>query len=199
MNKRLAATLLCTYGTAWRGMTRFGAPGPNDVLVVVGAHGGVGLAALELGKRLGCEVVAVVRRDAPELLRRAGADHIIINDDGRFHKKLPTAPARVVLDCVGAATFNASLRCLGVGGRLVVIGNIDPMRAELQLGKLILTGLSVVGSSGAGDAEIAELLALHAASPLSPHFASDYPLADAEQAMRALQAGGVGGRHILIP
>jgi acryloyl-coenzyme A reductase len=199
LDARLAATLVCTYGTAWRGLTRFGAPGRGDVVVVVGAHGGVGRCAVELAKRLGCEVVAVVRHDEDRGLAALGADHRLLNEDGRFHKKLPTAPARVVIDCVGAATFNASLRCLAVGGRLTVVGNIDEARSELQLGRMIVFGLQVVGSSGVNSDELATLLRLHQEQPFAASFESSYRLDQADQAMRDLQAGGGCGRKVINP
>jgi D-arabinose 1-dehydrogenase-like Zn-dependent alcohol dehydrogenase len=199
LDARLAATLACTYGTAWRALSRHGAPSAGDVVVVVGAHGGVGRCAVELAKRLGAEVVAVVRRDRDDGLGALGADHLIVNQDGRFHKQIPCAPAKVVVDCVGAATFNASLRCLGVGGRLVLVGNIDAQRSELQLGRMIVYGLQVVGSSGANHAELETLLDWHAEQPLSPSFGASYGVLDADRAMRDLQAGGCCGRLIIDP
>ncbi len=199
MDARLAATFVCTYGTAWRALTRFAAPAVGDVVVVVGAHGGVGRAAVELAKRLGCEVVAVVRRADDRGLTALGADHIVVNSDGRFHKALPTAPARVVVDCVGAATFNASLRCLAVGGRLTMVGNIDEARSELQLGRMIVFGLQVVGSSGVSDDELKTLLNMHEEQPFAACFEPPYRLDQADQAMRDLHAGGGCGRKVILP
>lgn len=199
LDARLAATLACTYGTAWRALSRHGAPSVGDVVVVVGAHGGVGRCAVELAKRLGTEVVAVVRRDSDEGLRSLGADHLVVNHDGRFHKQMPCAPAKVVVDCVGAATFNGSLRCLGVGGRLVLVGNIDEQRSELQLGRMIVYGLQVVGSSGANHDELETLLEWHAKEPFKPSFGRSYRLAEADQAMRDLRSGSCCGRLIIDP
>ena len=199
LDARLAATLACTYGTAWRALSRWGEPQPGDVVVVVGAHGGVGRCAVELAARLGAEVVAVVRRADDGDLRALGAAHVLVNTGDRFHRDLPTAPARIVVDCVGPATFNASLRCLGVGGRLVVVGNIDERITELQLGRIIVYGLQVVGSSGANEAELKHLLAWHAERPLRPRFAQCFGVAESEQAMAALRVGGVQGRLLIDP
>jgi D-arabinose 1-dehydrogenase-like Zn-dependent alcohol dehydrogenase len=199
MDARLAATLACTYGTAWRSLTRGGTPKAGDVVVVVGAHGGVGRCAVELAHRLGCEVVAVVRREDDAGLRGLGADHVVVCTDNRFHQALPTGPAQLVVDCVGAATFNASLRCLGVGGRVCVVGNIDASRTELQLGRMIVFGLTVVGSSGASEAELGTLLKMHEEQPFVPRFMPEYSLEEADQAMRDLRQGGGCGRRIIRP
>ena len=199
LDARFAATLACTYGTAWRALSRHGAPAAGEVVVVVGAHGGVGRCVVELAKRLDAEVVAVVRRDSDDGLRALGADHILVNRDNRFHKQMPCAPATVVVDCVGAATFNASLRCLGVGGRLVLVGNIDEQRSELQLGRMIVYGLQVVGSSGANYEELSTLLKWHAKDPFNPSFGASYGLNKADQAMRELRAGACTGRLIIDP
>jgi acryloyl-coenzyme A reductase len=100
---------------------------------------------------------------------------------------------------VGVATFQPILRSLRIGGRLVIVGNIAPEKAKLNLGFLITRGLTVIGGSGATRTDMAELLAMHAAAPFHVAVAGRLPLARADEAQRRLRAGGVDGRFVLVP
>jgi len=194
------ASLHCTFGTAWRGMHYAGPVGSGHRLLVTGANGGVGAAAVQLGARLGAEVVAVVR-DArmAEYVEAQGAAKVVVDGEGRFHKQLGSWRADVVLDCVGQPTFNASLRSARLGGSVTVIGNVVQDKAMVNLGFLVVGGLQVVGSSGATRADMGALLALHAEAPLSftPH--EVMALSRADEAQRLVRAGGLRGRIVLVP
>lgn len=194
-----AAPLHCTFGTAWRGLVRQAQVRAGQRVLITGANGGVGLAAVQVAVRLGATVVAVVRdADAVERVRRQGAAAVIVSDDARFYRQLD-APVHAVLDCVGTPTFNGSLRSLGMGGRLVVVGNVTEERASVNLGFCIVRGLTVIGSSGATGADMAELLALHASRPLDleAHREAVLPLEQADAAQRMVRAGGRRGRLVL--
>jgi len=195
----LAAVLHCTAGTAWRGLTRAGI-GAGARVLVTGANGGVGSAAVEVAHRRGAEVIAVVRdpAHADEAAAR-GASHVLVDDGSAFHKHLPGGAVDIALDCVGAPTFNSALRSLAVGGRIVAIGNITGARVELNLGYVITYGLTVLGSSGATRADMAEVLAEHARRPLTVPIHARMPLAEADRAQRLVAAGGLRGRIVLIP
>ncbi len=195
------AILHCTFGTAFRGLHHFGEIGPGDRVLVVGANGGVGAAAVQLACRLGAEVVGVVREGARAAFVEAqGASRVVVDaEGGRFHKLLGAWQADVVLDCVGPPTFNAALRSARMGGGVVVIGNVVEDKASLNLGYLVVNGLHVVGSSGATAEDMAGVLALHARSPLSIPRHSILPLSQADAAQRQLQAGGGEGRIVLVP
>lgn len=195
----LAAILHCTAGTAWRGLTRAGVAAGARVLIT-GANGGVGAAAIEVATRLGAQVLAVVRNpDHAALAADLGAAHVLIDDGAGFHKRLPGGAVDVALDCVGAPTFNASLRSLVVGGRLVAVGNITGGRVELNLGYAITYGLQITGSSGATRADMAAVLAEHARRPFRVPIHARMPLADADRAQRLVAAGGLRGRIVLVP
>lgn len=192
-----AAILHCTFGTAYRGLAGFGELGRGMRAVITGANGGVGAAAIQVASRLGAHVTAVVRDQRHRaFLTALGADHVIVDAGNNFHKQL--APAHVVMDCVGEPTFNASLRSLNVGGRLVVVGNIVPARAELNLGYIITRGIQIAGSSGATRADMTEVLALHEARPFR-FDVETLPLAEADSAQRRLRQGGCQGRLVLVP
>jgi D-arabinose 1-dehydrogenase-like Zn-dependent alcohol dehydrogenase len=190
-----AAVYHCTVGTAWRGL---GPIAPGQRVLVTGANGGVGSAAVQLAARLGAEVVAQVRheRHRDELLA-LGAHEVIVDEGGTLHKKVRGVD--VALDCVGQPTFNGALRSLALGGRLVAIGNVVDERVALNVGYLIVNALRVVGSSGASPADMAALFAFAAEHPLRLPIADELPLADAEEAQRRVLAGGLWGRIVLIP
>jgi D-arabinose 1-dehydrogenase-like Zn-dependent alcohol dehydrogenase len=190
-----AAPYHCTFGTAWRGLTSAGAAAGQRVLVT-GANGGVGCAAVQLAARLGAEVIAVVRREEHvEALRGLGAHEVIVDSGGEFHKR--ARGIDVALECVGQPTFNSSLRSLRLGGRIVIIGNVVVTRAELNLGYVIVNALRIIGSSGATAADMTALFAAGAPLPLPVDRA--LPLSRADEAQRLVRAGGVRGRIVLSP
>ncbi len=193
-----AASLHCTFGTAYRDLVTLGRIQPGERVLVTGANGGVGRAAVQIAVRKGAEVVAVVRADKHvEPLRALGAKDVIVDSTASFHDRL--GDIDLALDTVGASTFLATLRSLRIGGRAVVVGNIVAEKVPLNLGFVITRGLTVIGGSGATRAEMDAVLALHAAAPFTIAIARQFPLARADEAQRALQAGGVDGRFVLVP
>lgn len=195
----LAAVFHCTLGTAWRGLTRAGVRAGSRVLVT-GANGGVGVAALQMAAGLGATTIAVVRR--PEQVSAAealGADAVLVDDGTGFHKQLPGGPVDVAMDCVGAPAFNAALRSLVVGGHLVAVGNVTGERIDLNLGYVITFGLQITGSSGATRADMAALFAHHSRNPLDVPIHARLPLTEADRAQRLVAAGGLQGRIVLVP
>lgn len=190
-----AAVLLSAWGTAWRGLHQFGEPQSGARVLVTGANGGVGSAAVQLAARLGCTAWAVVR-DARhiEFVERMGAQRVIVAE-GRFD--VGAWKADIALDCVGAATFNSSLRALRLGGGLVAIGNIADRKVDLSLGRVILGGVRIVGSSGATRRDMAQLAELWRRRGLEFAIADIVPLAEADTAMRRVRAGGLQGRIVL--
>ena len=199
LDAALAAVFHCTLGTAWRGLTRAGVVAGSRVLVT-GGNGGVGAAAIQVAHRKGATVVAVVRRADDALGAHAlGAALVQVDDGAGFHRRLPGGAVDVAIDCVGAPTFNAALRSLVVGGRLVAVGNVTGARVEINLGYVITNGLQVTGSSGATRADMVEVLASHAAAPFTLPIHARLPLAQAERAQRMVAAGGLRGRVVLLP
>ena len=193
-----AAILHCTFGTAYRGLRVFGGVQPGDRVLITGANGGVGVAAVQVAARLGAVVVAVVRDPSHgDALRALGADEVVVDTDGKFHKTIPGGFVDVALDCVGQPTFNSSLRSLRVGGKVVAIGNVVGERAQLNIGYIITRGIQVIGSSGANRRDMKEVLGLHRRQPFKFHLHKTMSLDDADDAQRAVKAGGLRGRIVL--
>jgi len=193
-----AAVLHCTFGTAYRGLARFGGVGPGQHVLVTGANGGVGVAAIQVAVRLGARVTAVVRDAAhTDALTALGAARVIVDAGDRFHKRLAGAPVDVAMDCVGPPTFNASLRSVRPGGRVIVVGNVVQDKAALNLGYLVTRGVQLIGSSGATRDDMRELIALQQAQPFTPVIEAELDLDDADRAQRRVRAGGLRGRLVL--
>jgi acryloyl-coenzyme A reductase len=195
-----AAVLHCTAGTAYRGLVRAGRVTSGMRVLVTGANGGVGAAAIQVAARLGATVIAQVRRaDHAALAESLGATAVVVDDGARLHKQLPGGVVDVALDCVGAPTFNAALRSLRLGGRIVAIGNVVDERVDLNLGWVITRAVSITGSSGATRRDMDEVLAIHAARPLAVPIHARLPLNEADRAQRQVLAGGLAGRIVLVP
>jgi D-arabinose 1-dehydrogenase-like Zn-dependent alcohol dehydrogenase len=195
-----AAVLQCTYGTAWRDLVTLGGlvEGEGQRVLVTGANGGVGAAAVDIAHRLGAHVTAVVRDGRhSDWLAQLGADEVVVDDGARFHGRI--AKVDVALEAVGAPTFNSSLRSLRIGGRVVVVGNIVAEKVSVNLGYVITSGLSVIGGSGATRRDMAALLDLHRRSPLSIRIDRVLPLSRADEAQRAVRTGGLRGRVVVVP
>ncbi len=195
-----AAVMHCTFGTAYRDLKRLGGLTSGERVLVTGANGGVGVAAVQIAARLGAEVIAAVRDPRHRsFLLGLGAHHVVVDPGDGLHKHATVGRVDVALDNVGAATFNSALRSLRLGGRLVVVGNITPEKVGLNLGYVITHGLTIRGGSGATRRDMAELFALHATAPFRVAIDRELPLARADEAQRLVRAGGLAGRVVLVP
>ena len=143
------ATFLAAHGTAYHALIDRGQLRPGEVLLVHGAGGGVGLAAVEIGKLLGATVIAAASSEEKLAAARAkGADHLVLYGREPFRdavKRLTDGRgANVVFDPVGGEIFENSVRCIAWGARLLVVGftgGIGLARTNL----LLIKGASVLG------------------------------------------------------
>src|SRR5207302_8745585 len=121
------ATFLAAHGTAYHGLIDRGQVRPGEVLLVHGAGGGVGLAAVEIGKMLGATVIAAASSEEKLAVAQArGADHLVLYAREPFRDAVKRITDRrgadVVFDPVGGEVFENSLRCIAWGARILVIG-----------------------------------------------------------------------------
>ena len=135
------------------------------------------------------------REGHEEYLKELGATRVVVSRNNRFHYGVQ--PVDLALDCVGTPTFNAALRCLRVGGRVIIVGNVTSERSPVNLGHLITMGKSVIGPGGANRSDMAALLAEHARKPFVSIVRESRPLSEADAAQRQLLAGGQRGRIVL--
>ena len=196
-----ASICACTIGTAIHVVQR-GRIGPGDVVLITGASGGVGLHAIQVCKLAGAEVIAVTSTPhKAHDLSQAGADTVIAAPDLDFHRAAREATdgrgVDVALEITGALTFDQSVRSLGLGGRLVMVGNLETKPASFLPGLMILKELEFIGSFATTPEELAEAFRLVDAGKIEPVLAGTLPLAEAAEAHRLLFDRCVTGRLAL--
>jgi NADPH:quinone reductase len=185
----------------------------GETLLVHGAAGGVGLAAVELGKLLGARVIATASSAAKlAVARDRGADDLIDYASEDFvavvRRITDDRGADVVFDPVGGNVLTQSLRAVAWGGRVLVVGFASGAIPELAANRILLKGCSVIGvragEAGRQDpararAALAALLDYAAGGHLRPHVSYRLPLADFARGMRLLMERQAIGRVVLIP
>jgi NADPH:quinone reductase len=213
-----ASGLLLTYATAIYALKDLARLRHGDTLLVLGAAGGVGLAAVELGKAMGARVVAVASSSEKlELTYRHGADagvvcpHGLLNQEAAraFKEKLKaacgTGGANVVCDPVGGDYAEAALRVIAHGGRYLVIGftagipriplNLVLLKACQLIG--VLLGSFVSQESAANRENVQQLLALYRDGKIKPFISERFPLARAGEAMARLAERRAMGKIVI--
>jgi NADPH2:quinone reductase len=205
------ATFLAAHGTAYHGLVDRGQLQPGEVLLVHGAGGGVGLAAVEMGKMLGAIVIAAASSEQKlDVAQARGADHLVLYSREPFRDAVKRITegrgADVVFDPVGGAVFEDSVRCIAWSARLLVIGftgGIGLARTNL----LLIKGASVLGvrageavrrNPALGEARQKALLEWAEAGKLRPNVSHRLPLEDYAKAMRLLIDRKAIGRVALM-
>ena len=211
---KIAGGFPVAYGTAYGALAWRAHLEAGETLLVLGAAGGVGLTAVEVGKAMGATVIATARgREKLAVAQEHGADHPI--DTGtedvraevrRIAGKLGKQGAEVVFDPVGGALFEASLRCVAWGARLVVIGFAAGKVQQIPANILLVKNVSAIGfywgSYRARAPELvasgyAQLFAWYAAGKLRPHVSHQLDLAEAGAALGLLKSRKSTGKVIL--
>jgi NADPH2:quinone reductase len=201
---------ILNYHTAHFALTRRAALRPGETVVVHGAAGGVGTAAIQVARSLGAEVVAVTSSPAKaEVARGAGAQRVV-DSGGDWPAELRSLNggrgADVIVDPVGGDRFDESVRCLAPGGRLVVVGFTEGRIPTLAANRLLLRNISVVGAAwGAwlgGDpglfaATADALQPLIDSGGVAPVVGASFALDDAIAALRLLDERRATGKVVL--
>ena len=215
----VGATFILTYGTSYHALKQRAALAPGETLLVLGAAGGVGLAAVELGRAMGARVIAAVSSDAKLALAKAhGAADGVVYAPGPFDKdgsKVLAAQfknvcgedgANVVYDAVGGDYAEAALRAIAWQGRFLVVG-FPAGIPRIPLNLVLLKGCQIVGvfwgsftdrDPASNAVNNAELMAFHAQGKVRPHISARYALADAGQAISELSARRALGKIVVM-
>lgn len=148
----VAATLTSAYASTALALQRVGRLMPSQVLLVLGASGGVGLAAVQIGKAMGATVIAVASTtDKLALARESGADHCVLHGDGDWKEQVLAAAGPsgvdVCFDPVGGPLFDPALSTLGWGGRYVLVGFAAGQVPQIPANRLLVKHRAVLGSS----------------------------------------------------
>ncbi len=200
-----AASVPLTFMTAWRLLMTKGNLGPGDELLIIGIGGGVAIAALQIAKIAGARVVVTSSSDAKlQRARMLGADILINhNDTPDYHKEIMNTTDRrgvdVVLDSVGVATWERSLRSLRKGGKLVTCGATSGPMATTNINLLFWKQLEILGSTMATKSELRDVLRLVWSKRIRPVVDTIYPLSKAQDAHEFLEKGKQFGKVVLRP
>jgi len=215
MSFEAASCFGLVYQTAHFALVTRAAMRPDEVVLVTGATGGVGLAAVQIAKALGAIVVAAVSTpEKAEVARANGADHVVdvsvpnLRDSLREQLRKATGGrgADVVIEQVGGDVFDASLRALAWSGRLVVVGFAGGRIPEVKANYLLVKNIAVMGlqisdyRDGQPEAMrnvMRELFELHAQGKLEPLVSVRYPLERFAEAFAAIVARKAIGKLVL--
>jgi len=213
MDFATASAYVLAYGTSLHALKDRAVLRAGETLLVLGAAGGVGMAAIEIGKAMGARVIAAASSaDKLAFCRSKGADDTInyATEDLRERIKVLTSGAGpdVIYDPVGGSYTEAAFRSIGWGGRHLVVGFADGQVPKLPLNLPLLKGASVVGVFlGAflrRDPEttrehLRDLVALYESGRVKPAVVETYRLEDAHLALRAIMERRVKGKIVILP
>ena len=188
--------------TAWRMLITKAQVRPGERVLVVGAGGGVATAAIQIARLAGATVYATT--GGPEKVRRAyelGADQVIDYRSTEVASAITTLTGgegvEVVVDSVGAATWETSLRCLGKGGRLITCGATTAPVAPMDIRFMWRKQISLHGSTMANDQEFKTVMGLLEVGKLHPVIDRVFPLSQAQAAEAHLESAGQFGKVVL--
>ena len=205
------ASFPTTYGTSHLALDHRAHLQAGEILLVLGASGGVGLTAVEIGKAMGATVIAAA--STKEKLRVAadhGADHLInyVEDDLRDTVMSLCGGVDVVYDPVGGDPFLQALRCMNWEGRIVVIGFAGGTIQKIPANYLLLKNCSAVGAYWGPYLDkqpsvlldsLGKLVSWFEDGKLSPHISAKFPLEDCDRALALLYERKATGKVMLTP
>lgn len=201
---RTAAALPVAYQTAWRALLSRARLRPGEEVLVIGASGGTAAAAVQIALLAGATVHAVTSgRENVERVRSLGAHHVIDRLEVDFSREVYQRTGRrgvdIVVENVGAATWEGSVRALAPGGRLVTYGATAGARVELDLRRLFWRQLELIGTTMASRAEFRAMLRAAWSGRLQPVIADVLPLDSTRDAHERLERGESFGKILVAP
>ncbi|MDF1687643.1 MAG: NADPH:quinone oxidoreductase family protein [Parvibaculaceae bacterium] len=214
-----ASAFLMTYGTSHHALKNRAEIQPGETLLVLGAAGGVGLAAVELGKAMGARVIAAASTEEKVATAKAhGADDGFVYPTGSLDRAQQKAMsekikeltggkgADVIYDPVGGDYAEPALRAIAWKGRYLVVGFAAGDIPKIPLNLTLLKGCQIVGvfwgafttvERAAHEENLAELMSMFAAGTIKPHVSKTYALEDAATALNDMAARRVQGKVVL--
>ena len=206
-----ASAFILTYGTSYHALKDRAQLKAGETLLVLGASGGVGIAAIQLGKAMGARVIAAASSDTKlAVCKDNGADELInyARDDLRTRVKAITAGrgVDVVYDPVGGPYSEPALRDMAWNGRFLVVGFAAGEIPKVPLNLALLKGCSIVGVFWGAFTRTEpernrrnneELMQLYLAGKIKPHIHATYPLARAAEALNEVLHKRVSGKVVL--
>ena len=209
----VAASFMTTYGTSYHALKDRARMRSGETLLVLGAAGGVGLAAVELGKLMGAHVIAAAStEDKLAVCRARGADATINyaneNLKDRVKELTQGRGVDVIYDPVGGAFSEPALRSMSWGGRFLVIGFASGEIPRIPLNLTLLKGCSIVGvfwgefmkrEPPANSANVQQLFAWLVSGQLKPLVSARFPLSQAVDALQCVLQRKATGKIVILP
>ncbi|MEK4189943.1 zinc-binding dehydrogenase [Paenibacillus sp. FSL L8-0494] len=199
-----AAALPIAYGTAWRMLITRGKLQANETILILGASGGVGNAAVLIAKLAGAKVIAAAGSDDKlEKLKELGADLVINYNKTDFSKEVwnytGKKGADVVVDYTGKATWPQSIKSTRVGGRILTCGATTGFEAVTDLRYVWVREITIIGSNGWEAGDLITLLELVQSRKLKPIIDRVLPLDEIREAHRIIEEREFFGKIIIKP
>lgn len=208
-----AAAFPLAYGTAYHALEDRAKLKPGEMLLVLGAAGGVGLAAVQLGKLMGARVIACASSEEKlALCKREGADDVINYRERNFRDALRALTADrgvdVILDPVGGEYAEPAVRSMAWFGRYLVVGFTSGEIARIPMNLPLLKGCSLVGVAwdtysrrdpAGGKRNVAALAELIRSGKLKPLVSARYPLEQAGKALEDVMERRAQGKIVIVP
>ncbi len=199
-----AAALPIAYGTAWRMLITKGKLQANETIVILGASGGVGNAAVLIAKLAGANVIAAAgSNEKLEKLKELGADHVINYNTSDFSREVWTLTnkqgADVIVDYTGKATWPKSILATTKGGRILTCGATTGYEAVTDLRYIWTREITIQGSNGWEQTDLETLLDLVEKGKLDPIIDRVLPLEDIKEAHRLIEDRKIFGKIVITP
>ncbi|HEX2827355.1 MAG TPA: NADPH:quinone oxidoreductase family protein [Burkholderiales bacterium] len=199
------------YATAYHALLQRGRMVAGEWVLVHGAAGGIGIAAIQVAKAYGAKVIATASTEAKrKACIEEGADHAIDYRGGfvdRVKELTGGKGVDIVYDPIGDKVAEESLRCLAWGGRLLILGFLGGSPANIKSNYLLIKGIDAVGvrigglneiNPGLAKENMQKLLALAGEGKLKPRISHRFPLQDAAKALQAVIDREVIGKAVLV-
>jgi len=208
MHMDTAAAFQVAFGTSHVALTYKAKLMPGETLVVLGASGGVGLTAVEIGKLMGAKVIAVARgADKLAVAASKGADHLIDSETADIKAEIRAlGGADVIYDPVGGGQFEAALRACNPDGRVLVIGFASGEIPKPAANILMVKNITVIGFYWGGylgfrpnvvTDSLKQLFEWHGKGHIAPHISARFPVAQAAEALAFLHARKSTGKVVV--
>ena len=211
MSFAVAAGISTTYGTSYYALKQRANLQPRETLLVLGAAGGVGLAAVELGKAMGARVIAAASNDEKlAVAKAAGADELINYSDGQLKDKVKALTdnrgADVIYDPVGGELFDQCMRCIAWYGRVLIVGFVGGDIPRVPTNLILLKSCQVVGVfygafSGLfpqdNQKNFEELMAMFEQGKIDPLIGAEFALSDYAAALNCLAERKAVGKVVV--
>ncbi len=187
----LAAISACVTGMIIHALEFAGGITEGSKVLITGAGGGVGTHAIQIAKAYGAEVLAVSSSEwKKDHLYKLGADNVLISSTDGFSKKVKEiwpGGSDIALENTGDATFGDSFKSLGFGGRLVLVGNLNPTSVQLPLGIVILKGNVISGSISSTRNDVSRALEMERKGKIKPVISEEISINEVNEAFEKIK------------